>query len=128
MVRLNSDLFEYLAFAEARKLDELPPLQWKDQTSICVVMAAKGYPERYQKGEIIYGLKNGYQKDTNIFHSGTTRDASGHILTNGGRVLSVTSLASNLREARQQVYEVVNQITWGDNGQYFRRDIGIYSI
>ncbi|MGE5662168.1 MAG: phosphoribosylamine--glycine ligase, partial [Ignavibacteriales bacterium] len=51
MVRLNSDLFEYLAFAEARKLDELPPLQWKDQTSICVVMAAKGYPARYQKGE-----------------------------------------------------------------------------
>ncbi len=128
MVRLNSDLFEYLAFAEARKLDELPPLQWKDQTSICVVMAAKGYPGRYQKGEIIYGLKNGYPKDTNIFHSGTTRDASGHILTNGGRVLSVTSLASNLREARQQVYEVVNQITWGDNGQYFRRDIGVCSI
>ncbi len=128
MVRMNSDLFEYLAFAEAGKLDELPPLQWKDQTSICVVMAAKGYPARYQKGEIIYGLKNGYMKDTNIFHSGTTRDASGHILTNGGRVLSITSLASNLGEARQRVYEVVNQITWGDNGQYFRRDIGIYLI
>jgi phosphoribosylamine--glycine ligase len=128
MVRMNSDLFEYLAFAEAGKLDELPPLQWKDQTSICVVMAAKGYPARYQKGEIIYGLKNGYMIDTNIFHSGTTRDASGHILTNGGRVLSITSLASNLGEARQRVYEVVNQITWGDNGQYFRRDIGIYLI
>jgi phosphoribosylamine---glycine ligase len=128
MVGMNSDLFEYLSVAEAGKLDELPPLEWKDQTSICVVMAAKGYPARYQNGEIIYGLKNGYPKHTNIFHSGTTRDASGNILTNGGRVLSITSLGSNLGEARQRVYEAVNQITWGDNGQYFRRDIGIYSL
>jgi phosphoribosylamine--glycine ligase len=128
MVRMNSDLFEYLSFGEAGKLDELPLLQWKDQTSICVIMAAKGYPSRYQKGEIIHGLKAAYPKDTNIFHSGTTQDASGHILTNGGRVLSIASLAPNLTEARQRVYEVANQITWGDNGQYFRKDIGIYSI
>jgi len=128
MVRMDSDLFEYLSFAEAGKLDELPPLQWKDQTSICVVMAAKGYPLEYQKGEIIDGLKNEYTKNTNIFHSGTTQDASGHILTNGGRVLSITSLASNLRKARQQVYEVVNQISWGEHSQYFRKDIGMYSV
>jgi phosphoribosylamine--glycine ligase len=128
MVGMDSDLFEYLSFAEAGKLDELPPLQWKDQTSICVVMAARGYPSKYKKGEIIYGLKNVYPKDINIFHCGTTQDASGHILTNGGRVLSITSFASNLREARQRVYEVVNQITWGENGQYFRKDIGMYSI
>ena len=128
MVRMNSDLFEYLSFAEAGKLDELPALQWKDLTSICVVMAAKGYPSKFQKGEIIHGLRNAYPKDTSIFHSGTTQDASGHILTNGGRVLCITSLASNLREARQRVYEVANQITWGKNGQYFRKDIGMYSI
>jgi phosphoribosylamine--glycine ligase len=128
MVRMNSDLFEYLSFAEAGKLDELPPLQWKDLTSICVVMAAKGYPSKFQKGEIIHGLRNAYPKDTSIFHSGTTQDASGHILTNGGRVLCITSLASNLREARQRVYEVAKQITWGKNGQYFRKDIGMYSI
>jgi phosphoribosylamine--glycine ligase len=125
MVRMNSDLFEYLLFAEAGKLDELPPLLWKDQTSICVVMAAKGYPSKFQKGEIIHGLKNKYQEDTKIFHSGTTHDASGRILTNGGRVLSITSLASNLKEARQRVYEVANQITWGKNSQYFRKDIGL---
>ncbi len=127
-VRMDSDLFEYLSFAEAGKLDELPPLQWKDQSSICVVMAARGYPSRYQKGQIIHGLKNVYPKDINIFHSGTTQDSSGNIMTSGGRVLSVTSLASNLREARQRVYEVADQITWGENGQYFRKDIGIYSI
>ena len=125
MVRMNSDLFEYLLFAEAGKLDELPPLLWKDQTSICVVMAAKGYPSKFQKGEIIHGLKNEYPEDTKIFHSGTTHDASGRILTNGGRVLSITSLASNLKEARQRVYEVANQITWGKNSQYFRKDIGL---
>ncbi|MGH9976367.1 MAG: phosphoribosylamine--glycine ligase, partial [Nitrososphaeraceae archaeon] len=111
MVRMNSDLFEYLLFAEAGKLNELPPLLWKDQTSICVVMAAKGYPSKYQKGEIIHGLKNVYHEDTTIFHSGTIHDASGRTLTNGGRVLSITSLASNLKEARQRVYEVANQIT-----------------
>jgi phosphoribosylamine--glycine ligase len=126
MMRMNSDLFEYLLFAEAGKLDELPPLLWKDQTSICVVMAAKGYPSKFQKGDIIHGLKNEYQKDTKIFHSGTTLDASGHILTNGGRVLSITSVAPNLKEARQRVYEVANQITWGKNSQYFRKDIGLY--
>ncbi len=128
MVRMNSDLFEYLLFAEAGKLDELPSLLWKDQTSICVVMTAKGYPSKYQKGEIIHGLKNVYPEDSKIFHSGTTHDASGRILTNGGRVLSITSLASNLEEARQRVYEVANQITWGKNSQYFRKDIGMYSI
>jgi phosphoribosylamine---glycine ligase len=127
MVRMDSDLYEYLSFAEAGKLDELPPLQWKDQISICVVMAARGYPSRYQKGQIIHGLKNVYPKDINIFHSGTMQDASGNIMTNGGRVLSVTSLASNLREARHRVYEVADQITWGENGQYFRKDIGMYS-
>lgn len=128
MVRMDSDLFEYLLFAEAEKLDELPPLQWKDQTSICVVMAARGYPSRFQKGQIIHGLKNSYPKDVNIFHSATTQDASGHVVTNGGRVLSVTSIGSNLTEARQRVYEAVDQITWGENGQYFRKDIGRYSI
>jgi phosphoribosylamine---glycine ligase len=128
MVRMDSDLFEYLLLAEAGKLDELPPLQWKDQTSICVVMAARGYPSKYQKGQIIHGLKSVYPKDINIFHSGTTLDTSGHIMTNGGRVLSLTSLASNLREARQRVYWVADQITWGENSQYFRKDIGLYLI
>jgi phosphoribosylamine--glycine ligase len=124
LVRMDSDLLEYLLFAEAGRLDELPPLRWKEQSSICVVMAARGYPSRYRKGEIIHGLNNVYAKNINIFHSGTTRDPSGHIITNGGRVLSITSLASNLRKARLQVYEVVEQITWGENGQYFRKDIG----
>jgi phosphoribosylamine--glycine ligase len=73
-------------------------------------------------------LKNSYPKDVNIFHSATTQDASGHVVTNGGRVLSVTSIGSNLTEARQRVYEAVDQITWGENGQYFRKDIGRYSI
>lgn len=127
LVRMDSDLLEYLLFAEAGKLDELPPLRWKEQSSICVVMAARGYPSRYRTGEIIHGLNKVYPKDINIFHSGTTRDPSGHIITNGGRVLSITSLASNLRRARLQVYEVVEQITWGENGQYFRKDIGSYS-
>jgi phosphoribosylamine--glycine ligase len=127
MVRMDSDLFEYLSFAEAGKLDDLPPIQWKEQTSVCVVMAARGYPSEYPKGQIVNGLKNAYPKEINIFHSGTTHDSVGRIATNGGRVLSVTALAPKLGEARQRVYEVVDEITWGENGQYFRKDIGTYS-
>ena len=128
MVRLDSDLFEYLLFAEDGKLGDLPPLQWKDQTSICVVMAARGYPSKFQKGQIIHGLKKAYPMHIKIFHSATTQDASGRVVTDGGRVLSVTSIASNLIEARKRVYEAVDQISWGDNGQYFRKDIGRYSF
>lgn len=127
MVRMDSDLIEYLSFAEAGKLDDLPPMQWKEQTSVCVVMAARGYPSEYPKGQVIHGLKNTYPKEINIFHSGTTHDSVGRIATNGGRVLSVTALAPKLGEARQRVYEVVDEITWGENGQYFRKDIGTYS-
>lgn len=127
MVRMHSDLFEYLSFAEAGKLDDLPPMQWKEQTSVSVVMAARGYPSEYPKGQIIHGLKNAYPKEINIFHSGTTQDSVGRIATNGGRVLSVTALAPKLGEARQRVYEVVDEISWGENGQYFRKDIGMYS-
>lgn len=126
MVRMDSDLFKYLSFAESGKLDELPPLRWKDQSSICVVMAAKGYPSKYKKGEIIQGVKNIYPNGINIFHSGTLRDQSGHIITNGGRVLSITSLAPNLSDAGKRAYEVAEQITWGEHGQYFRKDIGSY--
>jgi phosphoribosylamine--glycine ligase len=128
IVRMDSDLFECLLFAEDGKLGDLPPLQWKDQTSICVVMAARGYPSKFQKGQIIHGLKNAYPMHVNIFHSATTQDASGRVVTNGGRVLSVTSIASNLSEARKRVYEAVDQISWGKNSQYFRKDIGRYLV
>jgi phosphoribosylamine---glycine ligase len=128
MVRLDSDLFEYLCYAVIGKLDELPPLQWKDQSSVCVVMTSKGYPSKYSKGQLIRGLKNKYPEDINIFHSGTAVDSKGRITTNGGRVLSVTALASNLRLARERAYEVVDEITWGSDEQYFRKDIGSNAV
>jgi phosphoribosylamine---glycine ligase len=128
MVRLDSDLFEYLYYSSSGKLDELPPLQWKDQACVCVVMSSRGYPSKYSTGKPIRGLRKRYPQDIKIFHSGTTTDSTGNIITNGGRVLSVTALAPSLKLARERAYEVVHEITWGANEQYFRKDIGSYSI
>lgn len=124
MVRLDSDLFEYLTHAVNYSLDELPAFRWKDCSSVCVVMTSKGYPSNYSKGQAIRGLKDTYPPGIRIFHSGTKRDLNGQIATNGGRVLSVTAIDSDLMEARHRAYEVVNEIAWGANEEYFRRDIG----
>jgi phosphoribosylamine--glycine ligase len=128
MVRLDSDLFEYLYYTANGRLGELPPLQWKDLASVCVVMCSRGYPSKYSTGKTIRGLRKTYPQDINIFHSGTATDSTGNIITNGGRVLSVTALAPSLRQARERAYEVVHEITWGANEQYFRKDIGSYSV
>lgn len=123
MMRMNSDLFEYLNAAVDERLDSMPPIQWKDQFAVCVVMAAKGYPGKYQKGKLIEGLDSNFNQDTMVFHAGTSRDAQNRILTDGGRVLSVTSLSFNASEAIKKAYSVVNKISWGNNDQYYRTDI-----
>jgi phosphoribosylamine--glycine ligase len=86
-------------------------------------MAAKGYPGKYQKGELIEGLDSDFNQDTMVFHAGTSRDAKNRVLTDGGRVLSVTSLGFNLSEAIKKAYSVVHKISWGNNDQYYRTDI-----
>jgi phosphoribosylamine--glycine ligase len=123
MMRMNSDLFEYLNAAVDERLDSMPPIRWKDQFAVCVVMAAKGYPGKYQKGKLIEGLDSNFNQDTMVFHAGTSRDAQNRILTDGGRVLSVTSLSFNASEAIKKAYSVVNKISWGNNDQYYRTDI-----
>jgi phosphoribosylamine--glycine ligase len=126
--RMDSSLLKYFEAAVDERLDSMPPIRWKSKHSVCVVMASKGYPGKYQTGKIIHGLDSKLDSDTQVFHAGTLKNNSGEILTNGGRVLSVTSLADTLEGAKTKSYSLVSKIHWGDNEEYFRTDIALKGI
>ena len=124
MMRLKSDLLEYLQSAAEEGLDSSQPLEWQNEASVCVIMAAKGYPGKYEKGKWITGLNSHIDHGIMIFHSGTKRDEQNRVVTNGGRVLSVCALGSDTKEAAVKAYSAVEKISWGSNEQYYRTDIG----
>ena len=126
--RMDSSFLEYLEAAMDEKLDSMPPIRWKDKNSVCIVMASRGYPGKYQTGNVIHGLNSKFDVDTYVFHAGTKKNSMGEIITNGGRVLSVTSLADTLEGAKNKSYSAVSKIHWGDNEEYFRRDIASKGI
>ncbi len=121
LMRMDSDLYEYLKASSDGGLDNLPSISWKKQTAVCVVLASKGYPDSYPKNEPISGLENISGNNIMVFHAGTKRENS-KILTNGGRVLGVTALGDTLQDAITNAYSAVAKITW-DN-KYCRNDIG----
>ncbi len=92
-------------------------------TSICVILASKGYPEDYEKGKTIFGLEKIKKDNTVIFHSGTTFKDN-KIVTNGGRVLGVTSYGRDFKEAYNEVYRIIKKKNvWFEN-MIYRKDIG----
>ncbi len=119
-MRMDFDLYDYLFGAVEGRLSSLPPISWKKQTAVCVVLASKGYPESYPKNEEIKGLD---QKDeaTFVFHAGTKKK-NNSIFTNGGRVLGVTSLGNTLESAISNAYSATEKISWPN--KYCRTDIG----
>lgn len=128
MMRMKSDLYDYIDAAVDGRLGSMPPIQWKDQTAVCVVMAARGYPGRYEKGKIIEGLDSDFGSDVTVFHAGTARDSQKRVVTNGGRVLGITSLGRDARQAIDNAYSAVRKIRWGENGHYYRTDIARRAI
>ncbi|MFN2434611.1 MAG: phosphoribosylamine--glycine ligase [Nitrososphaeraceae archaeon] len=126
--RMDSSFLEYLEAAMDERLDSMPPIRWKDKHSVCIVMASRGYPGEYQTGKVIHGLNSKYGVDTYVFHAGTKKNSMGEIITNGGRVLSVTSLDDTLEGAKNKSYSAVSKIHWGDDEEYFRRDIASKGI
>jgi phosphoribosylamine--glycine ligase len=121
MMRLQSDLVPALLAARDGVLNRID-LRWYDQASICVVMAANGYPDDPQRGTEIGGLDAaGNDPDVKIFHAGTRRDGT-RILADGGRVLGVTATGPDLSAARDRAYRAVDRIVWP--GGFCRRDIG----
>lgn len=129
LVRLESDLGEIFA-AVAHKNLKGTRVEWSQDASACVVLAARGYPERPETGARIEGLQglpdlhsaHALPGGVQIFHAGTRRASDGSWLTAGGRVLGVTSRAPTLDLALERCYEVVGQIRW--EGMQYRRDIG----
>ena len=120
LMRLDSDLYDYLHASSEGKLSELPEISWKNQYSVCVVLASKGYPSSYPTGDEITGFEN-IPSDALVFHAGTKRQDN-KIKSNGGRVLGVTALGSSLQDAINNAYDACNHIRW--TNKYHRTDIG----
>jgi len=126
--RMESDLVEYLVAATDGNLSSMPPIRWTKNHAVSVVMTSKGYPGTYETGKTINGLKIRNSENVYIFHSGTVRDSEGKYITSGGRVLSVTALAGDIKSAIARAYSVVRTIHWGQNEEYYRNDIGYKAL
>jgi phosphoribosylamine--glycine ligase len=120
IMRMDSDLYDYLLASTEGNLSTLPQITWKNQSAVCVVLASKGYPEAYPNNEEITGLD--FESDgIFFFHAGTKRE-NRKVLTNGGRVLGVTALGNSLEDAISRAYYAADKIHWPN--KYCRRDIG----
>ena len=125
---MSSDIMEVFEAAEAGQLDKISLPAWLDDTVVNVVLAAKGYPGKYQKGTEIKGIEtanlmNGVQ----VFHAGTKSGEDGRTLSNGGRVLNVTASGETIEEAIQRAYAAIDEaIDWPDG--FCRRDIAHHAL
>ena len=121
LVRMESDIVPLFEACIDGTLDQ-HELRWKSEPSVCVVMAAEGYPGSYEKGKEISGLNEARALlDVVVFHAGTKTE-EGKVLTNGGRVLGVTATGPDTPNAIKKAYEAVDKIQW--DGIHFRKDIG----
>jgi phosphoribosylamine--glycine ligase len=120
LMRMDSDLFQYLNASVDGTLAKLFPISWKNKSAVCIVLASKGYPDSYPKDDEIFGLEeiidNAY-----VFHAGT-KVKNEKILTSGGRVLGVTALGDTLDSAIKNAYNATEKISW--KNKYSRMDIG----
>ena len=119
--RLRTDLVELLATAAAdgNGLDGVS-LDWDERSAVTVVLASAGYPESSSSGDVISGLDS-MPEEVSVTHAGTALDASGQVVTAGGRVLSVTALGFDQEAARAYAYAAADGI--GFDGRQLRRDI-----
>ena len=123
LARLNSPLSELLMAAASEKLSSLPELQWKPESAVTIVMAAKGYPNSPVSGAVVSGIEQAQDQGSLVYHAGTKINEAGELLVNGGRVLSVTAIGSDLAVARMQAYAGVERIRF--DGEHHRSDIAL---
>jgi phosphoribosylamine--glycine ligase len=125
LTRLESDLLELLDASVSGTLTT-KALRWSKAASVCIVMASGGYPGNYRKGVPITGLERALESaGVKVFHAGTAK-AGNELVTNGGRVLGVTALGADLRDARNNAYAAVEKIHF--EGAHFRRDIAAKAL
>ncbi|WP_251212371.1 phosphoribosylamine--glycine ligase [Adlercreutzia murintestinalis] len=124
--RLKSDLGHVmLAVAEGRA-DDID-LDWADDWAVGVVLAAEGYPGSYPKGDVILGIEEAEEMPgVTVYHAGTTHNADGELVTNGGRVLTVVGTGPSFEEARDLAYEACEKINF--RGKQLRHDIGLKAL
>ncbi len=125
LTRLDSDLLEIALAITDERLSGLS-LEWKPEASVCVVAASGGYPGKYETGKVITGLEEVKEMDDAVvFHAGTAYNGR-DIVTAGGRVLGVTALGKDIREARDRAYEAIGKIHF--EGMHYRKDIAARAI
>ena len=119
--RLKSDIVPVIQACIDGTLDKVK-LEWIEGPAVCVVMASGGYPVEYEKGKVISGLEDAdAMENVTVFHAGTAKMGD-DIITNGGRVLGVTALGNDIRDAIDTAYKAVEKISF--QKAYYRMDIG----
>jgi phosphoribosylamine--glycine ligase len=120
LMRQKSDLVDLLeAVAEENLIDVKP--EWDENVAGCVVLAAKGYPGKFETGKKIEGLERAKSQGVEIFHAGTYHDGK-NLYSNGGRVLNVCAKGETLKEAMETVYNAMSFVSF--DGSTYRKDIG----
>lgn len=117
---LDTPLEQIVQACIEKRLADLPPIEWKNQSSVCVVTAAMGNPEQVQTGHFVTGIGKAEENGAKVFQAGT-KLKNNALVTSGGRVLGVTALGDTLQQAIAQVYESVAYIEY--DGIHYRRDI-----
>jgi phosphoribosylamine--glycine ligase len=121
MMRLDGDLLDLLLATVEERLASAA-VGWRPEPALTVVMAAKGYPGAYAKGEPIGGIEAAEAiGGVKVFHAGTAMK-DGTLVSAGGRVLNVTAHGPTIAAAQEKAYRAIGRITWP--GGFFRRDIG----
>lgn len=123
LMRLKTDLLDLLEAVADERLHEFEgKIEWDARPSVCVVLCSGGYPGKYENGKTISGIENAERlADVKVFHAGTKLDERNRVVTDGGRVLGVTALGSDLAAAKARAYEAVKLINFA--GMHYRSDI-----
>lgn len=119
LTRLETDLVDIIESILERRL-AAQEIRWSEKRTVCVVLASGGYPENYEKGKPIEGLRQ-VDEDVVVFHAGT-KFSDGQIVTNGGRVLGVTAWGDTAEAANEKAYQNIKKIYF--EGMHYRKDIG----
>ena len=122
MMRFDGDIVPLLLACARGDLTKAPAPRFKDGTVICVVMAAKGYPDSPLEGSVIRGADQDFGPHVQVFHAGTRKREDGTLVAAGGRVLNVCAYGTDIAEARTRAYEAIARIDWP--GGFNRTDIG----
>jgi phosphoribosylamine---glycine ligase len=119
---LETPLEDLILACIEQRLDQMPPIAWKQGVTATVVAASGGYPGEYAKGKVITGFAAAETAGATVFHAGTKLNAAQEVITDGGRVLNVTGLGEDFQQAIAQAYAGIAHIQFDQ--MYYRRDIG----